>query len=238
MNLSFYSSGVNAAAQQEKLNVIANNMANMSTVGFKKGNTVFTDLYYQNIRPPADNEDTTVKSGSGVKIQQVTNDYTTAGLMETGGTLDYALSGEGFFAIQNTTNNTISYTRDGSFYSSQAADGKFYMMHAASGGRVLDSRGNPIEITDGATTFDIGVYNFNNYEGLISNGNNTYSADIKSGTPYIETKTKAEQGKLEMSNVDLSEEMSKMIVAQRAYSMNLKMLQVSDEIVQEVNKFR
>lgn len=240
MLVSFYSSSANAAAQQEKLNVIGNNMANIGTYGFKKGRTEFTDLYYQNIKDPENVEDTTRKNGSGVRIQQVLTDFTTAGAMQTGEMMDYYIGGSGFFAVQDPNTKAISYTRDGSFFPSQAMDGKFYLTHKASGGRVLDTKGVPIEVKDAADAekWDVAIYDFPNVEGFTQNGNSTFSVGARSGKAFLVVDAKPEQGMLEASNVELSEEMSRIIVAQRSYSMNLKMLQVSDEIIQEINKFR
>ncbi|MEG1895680.1 MAG: flagellar hook-basal body protein [Oscillospiraceae bacterium] len=238
MNVSFYSSAVNAAAQQQKLDIIANNVANLNTVGFKKSNAVFTDLLYQNIRPPKENENTTVKNGSGVRVQQVTVDYSTAGIMETGSKLDFYIGGSGFFAIQDTATKEIKYTRDGSFYTSVGLDGKLYLCHKATDGMVLDKKGKAIVVENGDITADVGIFDFANTEGFRSEGANMYSVLPKSGKPIVVENIKADQGKLEISNAELSEEISKMIVAQRSYSMNLKMLQVSDEIIQEVNRFR
>ncbi|MEG2928856.1 MAG: flagellar hook-basal body protein [Oscillospiraceae bacterium] len=238
MNISFYSSSVNAAAQQQKLDIIANNVANLNTPGFKKGNAVFTDLLYQNIRPPKENENTTIKNGSGVRIQQVTTDYSTAGIMETGNKLDFYIGGSGFFAVQDQATRQVRYTKDGSCYSSVGQDGKLYLCHKATDGLVLDRNGKPIVVEQGDVTTEVGIFDFANTEGFKSVGANMYEVMAKSGKPIVVDNMKAEQGKLEVSNAELSEEVSKMIVAQRSYSMNLKMLQVSDEIIQEVNKLR
>jgi flagellar basal-body rod protein FlgG len=234
MDISFYTAGLGAKAQQSKLDVIANNMANVNTVGYKSQNAAFVDLLYSNIREP-ETTDTQLKVGSGVRMEKTDIDFTSAGMNMTDGELDYAIVDSGFFAVQNPENNEIYYTRDGSFQKSLHSDGQMYLVNG-SGNLVLDKDFNRITL-DGEA-FTPGVFDFNIKEGLLLAGENLYSPVEKNGQPILQEEAELVTGYIETSNVEVSAEMTKLIESQRAYSLALKMVQTSNEIEEVINNLK
>lgn len=235
MDTSFYTAARAARTEQDKMNVISNNVANINTNGYKSKSAVFTDLMYYNMKAP-ENEQTRLKAGTGVVAQRTNTNFGESGYDATGKTYDYAISGEGFFMVQNPGNNEISYTRGGNFFLSQR--GNDFYLATDSGKLVLDRNRRPIRVRDGELQSEIGVYTFNNTNGMQSTGSNEFVPAAKNGEPRLVRNAKIINGTLEMSNVDLAEEMTKTIEASRAYSYALKMVQTSDEVEQTINSLR
>ncbi len=232
MNMSFYTSSVGAAAHQEKLNVTANNMANINTYGYKTKNSVFADLMYNNITSA---EATGVKTGSGTKLDRTNTLFSKGNEITTGSELDFFINGRGFFALNNPQTNETVYTINGSFIMSQKGD-EFFLA-SKDGYNVIGSDGEPIRIIEGEEMQTPAVYDFPKTEGLISVGDTNFIPVDKSGTPFL-IDTEVRQGSLEGSNVDLPKEMTKIIEAQRAYQYTLRMVQTSDEIQNLINSLR
>lgn len=235
----FYTATAGASMQQSKMNVLANNMANLNTTGYKAKAPVFADLMYDNY---TDAQAGHLQTGNGVKLDKTTNDFTTSGsLVPTSGSLDFAIVGDGFFAVQDMDGEEIKYTRDGRFMISNLED-TMYLTNAL-GQLVLNTEGDVIEMDEltkdaSLEELNIGVYNIPIKDGMISDGYNNYTLTEKNGEPEVLETINLRRGYLESSNADMANEMSQVIEAQRAYSFALKMIQTSDEVEQEVNSLR
>ena len=237
MNMSFYTAALGAMGQQEKMNVIANNIANVNTDGYRAKNAVFSDLMYYNMQsePEANSR---VKAGSGIAMGRTDTNFSESPMNPTGGAYDYAITGRGFFMLQNPADGSLTYTRNGKF-SLSLRDNAFYLVND-SGKLVLDENRNPIRLDEEGSMGEtrVGVFAFPIENGMRSVGNNELEAVLGNGEPQPAADARLNQGYLEQSNVDLSDEMSKTIEASRAYSYVLKMIQTSDEIEQVINSLR
>ncbi|QHI71928.1 flagellar hook-basal body protein [Aminipila terrae] len=257
MDISFYTAGAGARAQQSKLDVIGNNMSNVNTTAYKSQSAGFADLLYSNIRDDA-NKNTQLKVGSGVRLEKTDSNFASGGPQATDNPTDYMIVGSGFFAVQDPGTNEIFYTRDGNFRRSIRSDGNFYLA-TANGELVLDSDLKPINLSPKKTknsannsntsnnskdskdmeeVKEPGVFDFKIKDGMLLKGNNLFSPVAKNGQPVLQENAKVEKGYLELSNVEVSSEMSKLIETQRAYSMSLKMIQTSNEIEEVINNLR
>ncbi len=240
---------------QTKLDVIGNNIANVNTYGFKKGRTTFKDLISQTTAgASAPNETvggTNAKQiGLGSAVASIDTVTDQGSLQTTNRKLDLAISGDGYFAV--TRGEETLYTRAGNFYLDSEGT-----LVTSDGAKVKAD--NDITIPTEATQISIGqdgtvsytlsgqlttagriqLYRFSNPGGLEKTGANYYTASTNSGPvvegyPGEEGAGKVESGYLEMSNVDLSEEFTEMIVAQRAFQSNSRIITTSDEILQEL----
>lgn len=237
MNMSFYTAALGAVGQQEKMNVIANNIANVNTDGFRSKNAVFSDLMYYNMRDEQ-GADTRVKAGSGIAMGRTDTDFSESSMAPTGGNTDFAISGRGFFMLQDPNTQAVSYSRNGKFNMSLRADG-FYLVND-NGKLVLDENRNPIRLDEEGIVGGArpGIYTFPVQQGMLNTGNNELTATEKNGEPVLSADAELHQGYLEQSNVNLADEMSKTIECSRAYSYVLKMIQTSDEIEQVINSLR
>jgi flagellar basal-body rod protein FlgG len=241
-------------AQQTQLDVISNNLANVSTNGYKRSRAVFEDLLYQTLRQPgaASSQQTTIPSGlmlgTGVRPIATEHIFTQGSLQKTENTLDLAVQGQGFFQIQ-MPDGTLAYTRDGAF-------------QMDSTGQVVTSSGYPLSpaitipsnttsitisrdgivsvITAGSTAATqvgtIQLASFVNVGGLQSVGENLYIETASSGTPTPNTPGTngtglLNQGYVETSNVNVAEELVSMIQTQRAYELNSKAISTSDAML-------
>lgn len=239
MNAAFYTAGAGASAHQSKMNVISNNMANISTTGFKRKVPVFADLIYSNhpsggVGP--------LQAGNGLKIDKTSDNFSEIGApVPTEGKLDFAINGEGFFAVQQMDGEEVLYTRDGRFAISYFDETPY--LTNTSGMLVLNADGEPIEMEDLTTdatmeALNIGVFSIPVKDGMISEGYSNYSITEKNGEPELIEFPELVRGALESSNVDMATEMTQVMEAQRAFSFALKMVQTSDELEQEVNTLR
>ena len=235
--MSFYTAALGAAGQQEKMNVIANNIANVNTDGFRSKNAVFSDLMYYNMRDEQ-GADTRVKAGSGIALGRTDTDFSESSMAPTGGNTDFAISGRGFFMLQDPNTQAVSYSRNGKFNMSLRADG-FYLVND-NGKLVLDENRNPIRLDEEGIVGGArpGIYTFPVQQGMLNTGNNELTATEKNGEPVLSADAELRQVYLEQSNVNLADEMSKTIECSRAYSYVLKMIQTSDEIEQVINSLR
>lgn len=229
---SFYTAAVGTNQVQKGFDVLSNNMANVSTSGFKRSKSVFADLLYTNIR--AAENDTNLKNGNGVKLKKTDVIHAQGGFQQTQRQLDYAIDGNGYFGVE--TKNGIKYTRCGNFEMSDIG-GKFYLT-ATQGGFVLDSKGQRIEVKNIEDNLDIGVYEFKNSDGLKIEEGLFFTPTETSGQSQAINEPEVKRGFLEGSNVDVAESMSDIIQLQRAFQFNARMVQMSDEIMQTVNSLR
>ncbi len=247
--------------QQTNIDVIANNLANVNTVGFKRSRADFEDLIYQTQKEAGVNttsntvEPTGIQIGLGSQLADVSKNFMQGSLQETGNPLDLAIQGSGFFQI-TMPDGTIAYTRAGDF-------------KLDNNGRIVTTDGYPLspEITIPQDTTSISVGNdgtisvleagqttptqlgqiqlafFANPAGLKAIGQNLYQQTVSSGTPTLGTPGinglgTINQGYLEMSNVSVVQEMVDMIAAQRAYETNAKVIQTSDQMLQTANNLK
>ncbi|MDD3481928.1 flagellar basal-body rod protein FlgG [Azovibrio restrictus] len=241
-------------AQQTNIDVIANNLANVSTNGFKKSRAVFEDLLYQVVRQPGaqSSQQTQISNGlqlgTGVQPVSTARIFTQGNLQNTQNPLDVAISGSGFFQVL-MPDGTIAYTRNGSFQKDNQ-------------GNIVTPDGYPLQPninipqtaqsitigTDGTVSVTeqgntqpvqigtIQVATFVNPGGLLSVGNNLYLETGSSGTPTPNTPGQngagtVEQKFVETANVDVAEELVSMIEAQRAYELNSKVVSTSDQML-------
>ena len=241
-------------AQQTNLDVISNNLANVSTNGYKRARAVFEDLLYQTIRQPgaASSQQTTIPSGlmigTGVRPIATERIFTQGNLQKTENALDLAINGQGFFQIQ-MPDGTLAYTRDGAFQrdsTGQVVTSSGYPLSPAitipsTAQTVTVSRDGIISITQtgtaGATQIGtIQLASFVNPGGLQSIGENLFVETGSSGTPTPNTPGTngtglINQGYAETSNVNVAEELVTMIQTQRAYEMNSKAVTTSDQML-------
>ena len=255
MNLSLYSAATGMEAQQLNLNTIANNLANVNTPGFKRSKIEFQDLLYQ--KPRASGADsgggnlvpTGVEVGNGSRVAATSKVFTQGQLTNTGEKLDLAIQGDGFFEVQRP-DGTHGYTRDGSF--KMNAQGQVVTVDGLpilSGFQPIPPGANSITIAEdgqvtvqtssGSTSFNVTLARFANPAGLRSLGGNLYEETAASGTPEAgkpgeQGFGRTIQGYVEASNVNIVEEMVNLIVAQRAYEINSKSIQTSDEMLQNI----
>lgn len=235
MDTSFYTAACGAVTQQRRMDVIANNIANVNTMGYKPETAVFSDLLHYNMRSAADGQ-LPLPTGTGAVLDHTNTDFGLAGFQQTGADNDYAVKGDGFFMLRDAATGAVTYTRNGHFSLSLRQDG-FYLV-SDSGKLVLDQNQNPIRATQDGKAGDPGIYTFANTDGMQSAGSNEYTPVPKNGPPVAAAGDKLYQGYLEMSGVDLGTEMAYTVEASRAYSYILKMIQTSDEVQQTINGLR
>lgn len=246
-------------AQNTKMRVIANNLANVNTTGFKRDRAQFETLAYQQVvqqGAQADQQNrfaTGLSLGTGVAIAGTARIETQGSLQTTGNALDLAIEGAGYFQVSQP-DGSMAYTRSGNF-------------NLTADGTMVTSEGLPLEpqiqVPEGATAITIGadgtvsatlagqaepselgrieLANFVNGAGLQSIGNNLLKETAASGAPIVgaggeEGRGLMRQGALEGSNVNIVEELVDMIETQRAYEVNSKMIQATDEMLQFANQ--
>jgi flagellar basal body rod protein FlgG len=210
------------------MNIIGNNIANINTEGFKAQNAGFVDHLYTKYYAAATEDPET---GAGARVEKTDILFGQGGVVSTGGAYDFAIVGEGFFAVYKPDSGEIFYTRNGYFTLSNYGGNLFYLVNE-SGYLVLNSNFGPMQIDTHDRNQEIipGVFDFISKEGILLMGNNLYQPVEKNGEPFLNQNVKLMRGSLEMANVDLAHEMSKVIETQRAYQLSLKMLQTSDEV--------
>ncbi len=234
MNASFYSGARGMITEQDKLNVISNNVANVNTTGFKSKSSVFMDLMYYNMHSQE-----RVTTGTGVRLQHTNTDYSSSGFTaaQEGGFNFAIMDQDGFFMLRDQVTNEITYTRAGNFSLSLHNDGYFYLLSDAQK-YVLDANGNPIRYMNEELTAKPAVFKFNNTNGMESVGSTEFRPVPKNGNPIRVDDANIIEGYLELSNTDMAQEMSDTVIASRAYTYALKMVQTSDEIEQTINGLR
>jgi len=258
MTQSLWVSKTGMEAQQTRLSVISNNLANVSTTGFKKSRALFEDLLYQTVRQAGGqtSQDTELPSGlslgAGVRTVATEKIHSQGSIEQTENTYDIAIQGQGFFQIL-TPNGDIAYSRNGEF-------------HLDSNGTMVTSSGyklqpeinipeNTLTVTIGrdgtvsvlqpgnptpAVVGTIQLADFVNRSGLQPAGENLYLETAASGPAQVSSPDQLGmgalvQGALETSNVNVVEELVNMIETQRAYEMNSKAISTADEMMQYAN---
>ena len=247
MNQSFYTGAIGALQQQRHLDVQGNNIANVNTYGYKAQKARFTDLMYQDLEGI---DGARLPVGTGARMLMTSNDFGTGSVMTTNRPYDYMIEGDGLFGLIDLATNEVSFTRCGAFSLAelQRPTGetdengnpimeKVMCLSDGQGRFVLSNRGDLIEVTDEDAELPVGVFDFANYDGITRVGDTRFMPVDKNGNLMLGTGT-VRRGVLELSNVDLAEEMTKVIEAQRVYSLSLKMVQTSDEIEGTINGLR
>jgi flagellar basal-body rod protein FlgG len=255
MNLALWAAKTGLDAQNTRMAIIANNLANTNTTGFKSARAAFQDLMYQNIRQVGSQSTqntqypTGLTLGTGVSIVATEKDYTQGSINQTNASLDLSISGRGFFQI-TLPDGTIAYTRDGTF----SLDNQ---------GNVVTATGYPLQpalnIPAGTQSVTIGsdgvvtatsatnskgtqigqiqLADFINEQGLQPTGTNLLAESAASGSPQVGTPGTnglgaLQQGTLETSNVNSVTELVNMIECQRSYEMNSKAISTTDQMLQ------
>ncbi|MGM0578353.1 MAG: flagellar basal-body rod protein FlgG [Myxococcota bacterium] len=249
-------------AQQLHIDVIANNISNVNTVGFKKGRAEFQDLFYQEVRAArrsevaeAEGAPAPLEVGQGTRPIATTKVFTTGSFKQTGNDLDVAIEGEGFLRVQRP-DGTYAYTRDG-------------QLKIDADGQVVNAEGRPLDppvvvppettqliverdgtmkvmLPEETLPMEVGqleLSRFVNPAGLKSLGHNLYEETEASGIPFHgmpgeEGLGTVTQGALESSNVEVVQEMIDLISAQRAYEINSRVVRAADEMLQQTAALR
>jgi flagellar basal-body rod protein FlgG len=248
-------------AQQMNIDNIANNLANVNTTGYKKGRVEFQDILYQNYRRAGTSSalgaivPVNLDVGHGTKAVATNREFSSGSMIVTGNPTDIAVAGNGFFQVQ-MPDGTMSYTRDGAFKISSEGE-----LVTTDGFRVIPEIVIPEDATDISIGIDGEVFvlvagsetpqqigqielaKFINPAGLSAIGHNLFLETAASGPPITGTPTteglgRVDQGHLENSNVSVVDEMVSMILAQRAYEINSKVIQASDEMSQQTNNLK
>jgi flagellar basal-body rod protein FlgG len=255
---SLYVAKTGLEAEQTRMDVIANNLANVNTTGFKGSRAVFQDLLYQNLTQPGAQSSQTTQYPSGLQlgtgVQPVATErlMTQGNLTQTGNSLDVAINGQGFFQVLEP-DGTIAYSRDGTFQlnnQGQLVTASGYLVQPTI---TIPSTAQSVTIGgDGTVSVtlpgqsspqqvgSIQLANFANPTGLQSTGQNLYlqtgsSGAPNTGQPSLNGLGTLQQGYLESSNVNVVAALVDMISTQRAYEINSKAVQASDQMLQYVN---
>ncbi len=269
MMRSLWTAATGMTAQQLQVDTIANNLANINTVGFKRERIEFKSLIYENIREATSNDrgdgkPVNLLAGHGVRPVATSKSFTQGNIERTDNPLDIGIEGDGFYVVQ-LPNGTHRYTKDGTLKLSLAEGG--LMVVNADGYAILDTEDQPIIFPQDTYLANISVaengaisykrngvnqnlgrsfqlVQFNNPLGLKSVGGTLFDTTIASGDPLKESendeleKSRFMQGTLERSNVNAVDEMVNLIVAQRAYEINSKAIQTSDDMLGIANQLK
>jgi len=258
---TLYTAATGMQSLEMKLDVIANNLANVNTVGFKKDRANFKDLFYRNETLPgaqdAQGQETAtgIQIGLGSRLSSVQTDFTQGDFQQTGGQLDLAIEGNGFFPVHNLATGETLYTRVGNF--SINADGALVLGSASTGrpleptitipddatGIVISADGDvsvrqpPHNILNPLGTIQLAL--FQNPEGLLKLGDNLYAETDASNTAVLGTPGQTgigliRQNVLEASNVEPVRELIDLITTQRAFELNSQTVQAGDRILELV----
>lgn len=258
---ALYTAASGMAAQQYNMETVSHNLANANTTGFKKGRAEFQDLLYSQLQSPRRGEAAGITVGHGARLSSVQRIFSGGTLQATGGDYDVAIQGNGFFRVRKA-DGAFAYTRDGAFH----LDAQRRLV-TAQGDLVMGAKG-PVTIPGGADKVEIGADGtirytdptkaaaeastvldriqlavFANPAGLEAQGDNLWLETAASGRPTLTGPGEREAGRLvqnhlEGSNVQSVEEMVNMIVAQRAYEINSKVVQSADDMMQLANNLR
>ena len=256
---SLWISKTGMEAQQTQLDTISNNLANVGTNGFKRAGVVFEDLMYQNLRQSgaATSEQsqlpTGLQIGLGVRAAATTRNFSQGTLAQTSGQFDVAIEGSGFFQVQ-LPDGTTGYTRDGAFQlnsNGQLVTSAGYTVQPgitipAAARSVTVAKDGTVAITlqgqpQPQTVGQLQIATFVNPGGLDPMGGNLFAESASSGTPNAGAPGSngigsLRQGFVEGSNVNVVEELVSMIATQRAYEMNSKSIQTSDQMLQKLSQ--
>lgn len=239
MNIAFYNGASGLVAHQSALDQVANNIANVNTTGYKPTRPEFEDLIYTKMYT----NEVKPYHGHGVRMSSADLIYGQGPIQQTYRALDFALMTDGFFAVQDLDGETV-YTRNGAF--DLSIEGRKAYLVDDQGRYVLDSRGRHITVEKlsddkydySGLTDKIGVFVFDNPYGLESINNTSFRESDNSGTARIAQEYLIREQALENSGVHLADEMTNLIVTQRAYQLSARVVQTSDQMEEIVNNLR
>jgi len=256
---SLMTAATGMTAQQTQLDVISHNLANVSTTGFKRSTAVFEDLMYQNLRQVGANSTeqaelpTGLQVGLGVRTVATSRNFTQGTPQQSGRALDVAINGAGFFQVE-MPDGTTGYTRDGSFQVDAQGRMVTNSGYPLTAGITVPAQTESVTISsDGIVSAkitgqtqpqrigQIELANFINPPGLEPLGQNLYRESVASGAPIASAPGATGMGYLmqgytEASNVNVVQELVQMIQTQRAYEMNSKAIQTSDQMLQRLSQ--
>ena len=262
---TLYTAATGMQALETKLDVVANNLANVNTTGFKKGRANFEDLLYRHETLPGAEDSaggqtaTGTSIGLGTKVSSVQTDFRQGALQQTGNALDVAIEGPGFFQVADPTTTETVYTRTGNF--SVNANGAL-VLGSASTGRLLEPNisipqdaltisiqpDGRVLVTQPGTTAasEVGqlqIASFQNPQGLLKLGENLFMETDASGTPTpgnpgTNGLGELQQNALEASNVEPVQELIDLITTQRSFELNSQAVQAGDQILQLISNLR
>ena len=242
MKTAFHAGASGLMAYQQMLDTIGNNIANVNTVGYKHQTTNFEDLLYVHMNTKSAPE---LLKGVGTKAAYTQLHSDQGAFVTTGGKLDFAIMGDGYFQVDNEGRR--EFTRNGAFAIGLRSRRAY--LTTADGAYVLDARGRRIELKeiDGTGTYDfdalkeeIGIFRFTNPHALSPVSSTRYLESEESGKAARDTKGVCElgQGFLEQSTTNLADAMTEMIRAQRAYQVSARVVTTADQIEEIVNTLR
>jgi flagellar basal-body rod protein FlgG len=258
MNPALWIAKTGLDAQQTRMSVVANNLANVNTTGFKRDRASFEDLLYQQVRAPggASSQQTNLPSGlqlgTGVRVVSTAKSHIQGNLLQTGNALDVAINGRGFFQVL-LPDGTEAYTRDGSFQINAQGELVTNSGYTVQPGIQIPEGAQAISVgSDGTVTVQIAgqsapqevgqitLTDFVNPSGLFAKGENLFlesgaSGPAQAGTPGQAGIGLLAQGSLESSNVNTVEELVAMIETQRAYEINAKAISTTDQMLAYLN---
>lgn len=255
---ALFTAATGMEAQQARIDAVANNLANVSTTGFKKSRAEFQDLFYETLAAAGSTDGggaqlpTGIQVGHGVRLAAISRVFTVGDRLNTGRDLDLAIEGEGFYQLQRPDGTTV-YTRDGTFQRDSEGN-----VVSSLGYTLLPSIQVPVEalsvtiLADGTVSAleegeteptDLGrieLARFQNPAGLRALGGNQFvpteaSGNPETGNPDENGFGRIGQGFLEGSNVNVAEELVQMILAQRAFEVNSRVIQAADEMLQNTS---
>lgn len=258
MNQALWVAKTGLDAQQTRMTVISNNLANVNTTGFKRGRASFEDLMYQTVRQPGGQTSQQTQSptglmvGTGVRVVATDKTFTQGNFLQTNNPFDLSINGRGFFQVQ-MPDGTIQYTRDGSFEIDSQGQLVTSSGYPVSPGISIPQNAQTVTIgTDGTVSVQISgeaapqqvgsltIADFINPAGLQASGENLFAETAASGAPQTGAPGQSGlgrllQGSLESSNVNVVEELVNMIETQRAYEMNSKAISTTDQMLAYVS---
>ncbi len=230
---AFYNAALGAQQQMERLGVHSNNITNVNTYGYKPETPEFHILMYSMVEG-IDGEQ--LPKGSGAIMGHTTTDFDAGPVEFTGKDLDYAIEGNGFFALYEPATGEVTFTRDGAFVVSGFLENGVLVNYLSDGeGRqVLSSDGYPMPVVNTQQDLPIGVFNIQYEDGLLHADSSRFRLGDKNGVITM-SDAKVRRGYLETSGTDLAKELSKVIETQRSYSYALKMVTTADEVETTIN---
>lgn len=270
MMRALYTAATGMLAQQSNVDNISNNLANVNTVGFKQEKTEFKSLLYQTLQTrttTANGEEKPISAqvGLGTRVASTTSIYTQGAMLESENNTDFAIVGDGFFAVRGADGETY-YTRAGNFVWAMGPQG--VTLTNSDGYPVLDTNNQTIVLPNGVSSGNVevsssgsfgyrtadgeyinmnqsfGMFQFNNPSGLEKTGDNLLAVTDASGAALNENTnanlipSQVRQKYLEGSNVQVADEMVNLIIAQRAYQLNSKAITTSDEMLEQANNLK
>lgn len=270
MMRSLWTAATGMIAQQSNVDTISHNLSNVNTTGYKSQRAEFKSLLYQNMQTRTTtangaNKPVPAQVGLGTRVAAITSSFTQGAMQASENDTDFAIDGDGFFAVRAEDGNTY-YTRNGSFFWAIGTAGT--TLCTSDGYPVLDSNGNTIVVPNGITSGSmkisgdgeigylgadgnyvsmnqtIGLHQFTNPAGLQKLSRSLFAQTAASGAAMNEAttngliKSNVRQNYLEGSNVQVADEMVNLIIAQRAYELNSKAIQASDDMLQQANNLR